>query len=112
MKRAQEPQKGEWDLPGGFLEYDETAEECVLREIQEETGMTNVVIKEYLGTFPSTYGDTEKVVSVAFILESANREVTLSEENSEHKWVSLENMPQLAFKDTNTARDLLRQRMI
>ncbi len=37
--RAEEPQKGMLDLPGGFVEFDETAEEAVRRELHEELGI-------------------------------------------------------------------------
>lgn len=52
--RAKEPAKGTYDLPGGFIDMDETAEEAVAREIMEETGL--VVIKcKYLFSLPNKY---------------------------------------------------------
>ena len=39
VKRANEPDRGEWDIPGGFLELDETFEEGAVRELEEETGV-------------------------------------------------------------------------
>lgn len=39
VKRKYEPQKGEWCLPGGFIEMEETPQECCLRELEEETGL-------------------------------------------------------------------------
>ncbi len=38
-RRAHEPLKGEWSLPGGAVEVGETLEEAVVREILEETGL-------------------------------------------------------------------------
>ena len=112
IKRADEPRKGWWDLPGGFLEYDETAEEALLREIKEETQLQNLSIEEFVGAFPGSYAGIQKVLDLVYVISSNNRDITLSNENSEYKWVSLEEIPELAFEDLNAARDLLRQRMV
>ncbi|MBI9048598.1 MAG: NUDIX domain-containing protein [Anaerolineaceae bacterium] len=39
LRRAQEPWRGYWNLPAGFLEYEETLEEGVIREVFEEAGL-------------------------------------------------------------------------
>ena len=39
VKRAHEPRKGEWSLPGGLVELGETLVEATKREIKEETGL-------------------------------------------------------------------------
>ena len=44
IKRGGHPFKGMWALPGGFLQSDETVEECALREIKEETDVLPVSI--------------------------------------------------------------------
>lgn len=53
-RRAKEPAKGTLDLPGGFIDMDETGEEGVAREVLEETGLS---VKEasYLFSLPNTY---------------------------------------------------------
>lgn len=53
-RRAKDPAKGTLDLPGGFIDMYETAEEGVAREVKEETGMT-VVKAEYMFTLPNIY---------------------------------------------------------
>lgn len=44
IKRGIEPSKGEWALPGGFLELEESPEEAGRRELKEETGLDGVVV--------------------------------------------------------------------
>lgn len=53
-RRKNEPAKGMLDLPGGFAELGETAEEGVAREVMEETGL-KVVRAEYLFSLPNVY---------------------------------------------------------
>ncbi len=53
-RRGKEPAKGMLDLPGGFCDNDETAEEGIAREILEETGI-NVTSTEYLFSLPNVY---------------------------------------------------------
>ncbi len=53
-RRKHEPAAGTLDLPGGFADIGETAEQGVAREVLEETGLT-VVHSEYLFSLPNTY---------------------------------------------------------
>jgi 8-oxo-dGTP diphosphatase len=51
IKRKNEPFKGAWALPGGFIEYgQETIEECAIREALEETGL-QVTLRALLGVY-------------------------------------------------------------
>ena len=54
VRRAKEPAKGTLDLPGGFVDMGETAEEGMRREIKEETGL-DVAQLHYLFSSPNVY---------------------------------------------------------
>ena len=66
IKRALPPHKGEWALPGGFVNLDESLEEGARRELEEETGVTGVFL-EQLYTFGQPDRDPrERVITVAY----------------------------------------------
>jgi ADP-ribose pyrophosphatase YjhB (NUDIX family) len=54
VRRAKEPAKGTFDLPGGFVDLYETVEEAMIREVKEETGMILNDFK-YLFSLPNIY---------------------------------------------------------
>ena len=54
VRRGKEPAKGTLDLPGGFVDMNETVEEGMMREIHEETGL-RVERVDYLFSIPNLY---------------------------------------------------------
>lgn len=83
-----------WEFPKGGIDGDEEEEEALLREIQEETGLTDVTIRarvpyvikyNYPGGHPSEYSGAMQSV---FIVDAPAGEVKTSEEHDGHKWVS------------------------
>jgi len=74
--RAHEPAKGMLDLPGGFVDPGETAEDALIREIREELNL-DIEIIAYLGTFPNTYlfsGVIYHTLDLAFKCRARNLE--------------------------------------
>ena len=67
IRRKNEPFKGYYALPGGIVEYGETVEEAVLREVKEETGL-DVKIHKLVGVYSDPKRDPRgHFVSICFI---------------------------------------------
>jgi len=72
LVRGKEPGKGKWDLPGGFVDAGETAEEALRREVREEIGL-EVTTMRYLGSWPNIYeymGVRYRTLDLGFVCEA------------------------------------------
>ena len=100
VRRGNEPYKGCWALPGGFMEMDETIEHCAVRELQEETG---IVVSEdmirLIGVYSAPGRDPRgRTVTAAYSIDVADSMVaTAGDDATEVRWWPLEELPPLAF---------------
>jgi 8-oxo-dGTP diphosphatase len=67
VKRAHEPRKGEWSLPGGLLELGESLEHAARREIKEETSL-DVVVGPIIETFDRVHRDAAGRIRYHFVI--------------------------------------------
>lgn len=109
IERGNEPFKGCWAFPGGFMNMDETAEQGALRELQEETGLAINRIKQ-LGAFTDVQRDPRgRVVSIAFYALVRPAEVIGGDDATEARWFSLDDVPRLAFDHDYILRKAMQQ---
>lgn len=90
LRRNEEPFKDKWDLPGGYMTFGETAEDCLRRELKEELGVSNIKL-DYLKSIPSEAVWKNKTFAVLakFYLVDFEGEIKLNDENSEYTWIAL-----------------------
>lgn len=75
-----------YEIPGGNLEFPETLEEAIKRELFEETGLKLESIKQYLGFFD--YGDGEKRTrQLNFLIMTKDYNITWHPEHQKYAWV-------------------------
>jgi 8-oxo-dGTP diphosphatase len=99
IKRKNDPFKGQWALPGGFVEADETLMQSAIRELKEETGI-ELTDLEQVGVFDDPKRDPRKrVISIAhYTSVEKNKFVPKGADDAEDaKWFSLDQLPSLAF---------------
>lgn len=98
VERNNEPFKGFWALPGGFLEMDEDLETCAARELQEETGLTGIVLSQF-HTFGKPDRDPRhRTISVAFWgVDRSQQKAIGGDDAARARWFVLEQLPSLAF---------------
>jgi NAD+ diphosphatase len=102
-RRADEPKQGLWDLPGGFLDEGETAEEALRRELREEAGV-EIEPGAFLGALPDRYGD-EGIWTINFYWEAriASGDLAPADDVAEFAWFPREALPrrgEFAFANT------------
>jgi 8-oxo-dGTP diphosphatase len=99
IRRGQDPFRGAWALPGGFLGEAENLDQCAARELAEETGLTAVRCLQF-ATFSEPDRDPrERVISVAYLVmvEQARVHLAASTDAAEASWSPVGRLPALAF---------------
>ncbi|MFN6945172.1 MAG: NUDIX domain-containing protein [Cytophagaceae bacterium] len=99
IKRRNEPFAGKWALPGGYVDIKESCENAAVRELQEETGLKILDLKQ-LKTFSEVSRDPrERTISVVFYGETRIKEseTKAGDDATEAKWFHIYDLPELAF---------------
>lgn len=99
IERKLAPFKNMYALPGGFVQRNETIEAAALRELREETGITDVFLEQLY-----TFGDPKRdprgwIVTVAYyaLVSPEQHIVRAASDAHSAAWIPLKRMPALAF---------------
>ncbi len=105
IKRGNDPFKGMYALPGGFIEYGEECEQAVLREVQEETGLFGR-IRRLVGVYSSPSRDPRgHAISVVYELEAIGGELVAGDDADAVGLFGLDELPKLAFDHEQIIED-------
>lgn len=98
IQRGIDPYKGCWAFPGGFMNMDETTEECAIRELKEETGLKVKTVYQ-VGTYSEVDRDPRgRTITVAYLaIVDKVTKVKGRDDAAKAEWFPVNNLPELAF---------------
>ena len=110
VNRRNEPFKGKWCLPGGFLEIEEELEDGVARELAEETGLKGIKL-EQIRTFGRCGRDPRgRVITVTYMgtVQEGKIKVKAGDDAAKARWFDIDKLPQdLAFDHNDVTKYLI-----
>ncbi len=106
VKRKFEPKQGDWSLPAGFVEYDESPAHAAIRETKEETGF-DVKISGLLNVYGACDDPRSHVVLIIYNAEIQNGELKPGDDALDAKFFPFDEIPEnIAFSSHRTAINL------
>ena len=111
VRRATEPLKGEWSIPGGVLELGETLRDGVAREAKEETGL-DVLPLEVLDVYDRIVADADgktryHYVLIDYLCEVQGGEARAASDVSEVRWITRAELD--TFPIADSAEEVIRK---
>jgi 8-oxo-dGTP diphosphatase len=107
VNRKNEPFKGKWALPGGFVNIDEELDDAAARELAEETALVDVPLEQIHTAGKVGRDPRGRVITVVFmgIATRGRNKLKAGDDAAEARWFDIENLPKdLAFDHNEVVR--------
>ena len=112
IKRKNEPYKGRWALPGGFVDMDEELADAAARELAEETGLEGVNL-EQMHTFGTIGRDPRgRQITIVYmgITHEQNSNIKAGDDAAQANWFDIDKLPEnMAFDHDKVAKFAIRK---
>jgi 8-oxo-dGTP diphosphatase len=109
VQRKTPPFAGYYALPGGFVEYGETVENAVIREVEEETGLKTRILK-LVGVYSSPLRDPRgHTITIVYHLEVVSGNLKSGTDAKNVKLFRYDEIPKLAFDHEQILNDFISQ---
>ena len=109
IQRGADPFKGAWAFPGGFMNMDETTEQCAIRELEEETGLKVTTVRQ-IGAYSKVDRDPRgRTITVAYLaIIDSPKKVIGQDDAAKAEWFPITELPHLAFDHYDIMQDAVR----
>ena len=109
IQRGAAPFKDAWAFPGGFMNMNETTEECAIRELEEETGLKVDTVHQ-IGAYSKVDRDPRgRTITVAYLaIVDSQKEVIGQDDAAKAAWFPITELPPLAFDHYDIMQDAVR----
>lgn len=104
IKRAADPGKGQWAIPGGRIDQNEDAIQCLKREMKEETNL-EIEPLAFIGLYSDPKRDPRGVIAAAYLCKIVSGKLQHGDDAGEAKWFSLSSLPKLWADHAKIVRD-------
>lgn len=112
VRRKYDPFRGQYALPGGMVEYGETLEEAVVREVREETGLETSILS-LVGVYSHPERDPRgHVVSAVYALNPIGGTLESGSDAAAVELLDLEALPEMGFDHERIVADFQAQRKV
>ena len=109
VQRKHEPFQGLWALPGGFVEYGETTEHAIMREVKEETGLLTTV-QGLFGVYSDPNRDPRgHTITVAYLLTPVGGDLIAGDDAASARYFKRDELPMLAFDHAKIVKDAFKK---
>ena len=108
IQRSIDPFKGCWAFPGGFMDMDETTEQCAIRELEEETRLRLSDVHQ-IGAYSKVDRDPRgRTITVAYLaIVDEPIAVTGQDDAAKAEWFPIDALPPLAFDHEDIMGDAI-----
>jgi len=110
VQRRDDPRKGLWTLPAGFVEYDENVEECAVREMKEETGI-DVELTGLFNAYMAMDDPRARVVLLLYTCRRVGGELKPGDDAIDAQFFPVDKPPEIAFKAHKLALAEIHERL-